>query len=779
MLASKANWNIVKDYNDSLPETIKELDISSITKELLVQQGIKSNEAASKFISPKLDYLYATKKLSMIDKASERVHKAINNQEKILIYGDYDADGVCSTTLLLKALTELGANCSFYIPNRFTEGYGPNENAFRQAYESGFRLIITVDTGIASFHEAAVAKKIGLDLIITDHHEIQEKLPDAFAIINPKCSETYPFHELAGVGVAFKFAEHLLGYFPEHLLDLVAVGTIADLVPLIDENRILATFGLRELTATKNPGFKALKKVCNIEGNVTEEEVGFLIGPRINAVGRLQDANLAVDLLMTDNDEEAEQIAEEIQLINEQRQQLVNKIVVEAEQMIKYDPQEKNVIIVAKEGWNEGVLGIVASQLVRKYNRPAIALSINHETSVMKGSARSIPAFNLFKNCMKIRDLFTRFGGHSQAAGMTFPLESLDQIQEKLNEFISEQLSLEDFKQLIHVNKKLSLTEINETLINEINLLAPFGMKNPKPVFAIEEIPFDVRQIGHMKKHLKLQFEEKSTLLEGIGFNLGELYKYITPHTPLSIVGELGINEWNGNRKLQIVMQDMKINEWQLFDHRGRKNFSIEPYIKNNQRHIVISTKEYENLNHLNDYVKQFTYDMDISLLDKADDLYIFDLPKEKSLLEEIVRVTKPNNIHACYYVEASTYLTSFTSREAFKWFYGLILKRKKLDLKKELNQILHVKKWTQERVVFMTKVFQELNFVKVNHGVVEVNPQSEKRDLKESKLFEEQLSKADIEKKLYYSNYEDLKQWFENCMTNSNIAEEEMTDGL
>src|SRR5690625_1817751 len=385
MLLSKAKWDFVN--NQDIPNDLE--DYSPIISTLLIQRGITTKKAAKRFLRPDLDQLHHPSDLSMMDKAIERVHKAINHGERILVFGDYDADGVSSTALLLKALQELDAHCDFYIPNRFTEGYGPNENAFREAANKGFSVILPIYTGISAVHEAKIAKELGIDLIITDHHELQEELPDTYATINPKCSPEYPFHDLAGVGVAFKFAESLLGYFPEHLLDLVAIGTIADLVPLVEENRILAYHGLRKLTTTTNPGLKALKKICKIEGNVTEENVGFLIGPRINAVGRIEDAQLAVELLMTEDQFVAEEIATMIESINDERRQMVRDIVVEAEQIVEFD-DETGVIVVAKEGWNEGVLGIVASQLVRKYDRPAIVLTIKSDTAEVKGSGRSI-----------------------------------------------------------------------------------------------------------------------------------------------------------------------------------------------------------------------------------------------------------------------------------------------------------------------------------------------------------------------------------------------------
>ena len=774
MIVSKAKW----DFLEKQDEPIGLGTYSPVISTLLIQRGITTIEAANNFMKPKLTELHDPSALSMIKKASDRVHQAIENGEKILIFGDYDADGVSSTAILLKALHEIEADCDFYIPNRFTEGYGPNESAFREAANQGFKLIITVDTGISAVHEAEVAKELGIDLIITDHHELQEQLPDSYATINPKTSPEYPFHELAGVGVAFKFAEYLLGYFPEHLLDLVAMGTIADLVPLIDENRILAYYGLQKLTTTTNPGLKALKEICKIEGNVSEENVGFMLGPRINAVGRLEDAQLAVELLMAEDQIEAEEIAMMIESINDERRQIVRDIVKEVEQMDLFD-EEIGIIIVAKEGWNEGVLGIVASQLVRKYDRPAIVLTIKPETGEVKGSARSIPAFNLFNNCMEIRDLFTQFGGHAQAAGMTFPTENLATITTELNRLIKEQLTKEDFKQVIEISQTIQVTEITESTVDEINQLAPFGIGNPKPVFHLKGIPTNLRQIGSLKNHLKLQFKKDGLQVDGIGFGIGDLYPYISPQTPLSAIGELNINEWNGIRKPQMIIQDIAINEWQLFDHRGKANQDLLLYVKDHEKSLMICNDPSRLSQQLVKLVPQITYESNLDMLEEVDTLFIHDLPTDLHVLSRIVYKTNPKNIHVCFYVDNSMYLKAFPSRDDFKWFYSIIYKQKQLDLKRELTNIMHAKKWSKDHIVFIAQVFQELNFVVIENGVIQIHPQPEKRDLQESTLYQNRLNQSEIERVLYYSNYDMLKKWFENGMKDIGTAEEEVVYGL
>ncbi|MBC5637608.1 single-stranded-DNA-specific exonuclease RecJ [Ornithinibacillus sp. BX22] len=778
MLQSKSKWKFVRtdEYQDQWMDD--SIELSPVIKELLVQRGIQSYEEAQEFLMPSIDNLISPMKLASMNIATERVHQAIRANEKILVFGDYDADGVSSTTILIKALEELGANCNFYIPNRFTEGYGPNEAAFREACENGYKLIITVDTGIASVYEAEVAKELGIDLIITDHHEPQEALPDAFAIIHPKCSPQYSFKELAGAGVAFKFAQSLLGYFPEHLLDLVVIGTVADLVPLVGENRILTYYGLRKLSVTKREGLIALKKQCKIEGNTTEEDIGFLIGPRLNAVGRLQDADLAVQLLLTDIPEEAEELAEQVGQLNQERQQIVASIVKEVEQLETIDP-EKGVIVVAKQGWNEGVLGIVASRLVRKYDRPAIVLSINEENGTAKGSARSIPAFDLFQSCMKFKEVFTHFGGHAQAAGMTLPIENVRILEKELDHLIQQELTSEDFKQEVLISKTLTLSDISETLIDEIGKLAPFGMANPKPKFRIEAKPNEVRQLGNMKKHLKLLFKENGSSLEGIAFGMGELYHYISPKATLSVVGELGMNEWNGIRKPQLVVEDMRIDHWQLFDHRGKKQVDITNFLNQFDRHMLLYNEDFSNNHDFPEGIMPLTYKEALTYHEEIDVLHLFDLPADLDELRKIVNKVKPCVIHACFYIENSVYLSSFPSREDFKWLYSLIWKRKELNIRKDLQAIINAKGWTKDSIMFMLKVFSELEFVNISNGIIALNSSPQKKDLQEAHIYQERVKQTEIEKMLYYATYEELTRWFEDCMGLMDKPKEEMTHGL
>ena len=769
MLHSKANWKLLE--NESGATLVKDipLEVSPIVEKLLLQRGIRLASEAKMFLSPSLEDLHEPEKIANMEKAVTRVRKAIEMGEKILVYGDYDADGVTSTVVMIKALEELGANCSYYIPNRFTEGYGPNEEAFRAASANGFSLIITVDNGITAIHEADIAKALGIDLIVTDHHEAQEELPDAYAIIHPGTSPEYPFKDLAGVGVAFKFAQCLLGYFPKHLLEFAAIGTIADLVPLKGENRIIAYYGLKAITSSLSPGIAALKQISQIDGNVTEEDVGFKIGPRLNAVGRLQDASLAVEVLLSESFDEAIELAEEINRLNQERQRIVEEITKEAMEMV--DPDHFGVLIVHHEDWNEGVLGIVASKLVKKFDRPAIVLKLNKETNELKGSARSIPAFDLFAHCMEVRHLFHKFGGHAQAAGMTIPVENIDELQHSLDRMIRESLTEDDFKQELVICGELKVSDINETMIGEINRLAPYGIGNPKPIFKITEVPIDKRQIGSKMNHLKLQFQHDGVILDGIGFSMGELFHHISPNTPLETVGELGINEWNGNRKPQIMIQDMRIDEWQLFDFRGRRNVDFS--FLEGKSALAIGERMIGGLE-----VPFIPYEPIDEPLQNADHLILLDLPGRLEDLTEIIRKVKPMNIYASFQLQDSVYLKSFPSREDFIWLYALIHKRKRLDINTEIPAIMKAKSWSKEYIMFMLEVFSDLNFIQIDHGIVQLNPKPEKKELESSTVYQKRLSRLEIERTLFYSNYEQLKSWFQPLMDHLK-PKEEIKDGL
>ncbi|WP_042459090.1 single-stranded-DNA-specific exonuclease RecJ [Neobacillus dielmonensis] len=781
MLKSKTRWVVQETDQDLVKSLETELKITPLTASLLINRGLDTVDSARYFLFGK-DEFHDPYLLKGMDTAVSRIRLAIDRQEPILIYGDYDADGVSSTSVLMITLRDLGANVQFYIPNRFTEGYGPNEAAFRHAAKTGIKLIVTVDTGIAAVHEAAVAKELGLDLIITDHHEPGPVLPEALAIIHPKLpGSIYPFRELAGVGVAFKLAHALYGKVPNHLFEIAVIGTIADLVSLKDENRLIAKKGLANLKSTSNVGLKALLKTAGVDSkSINEETIGFTIAPRINAVGRLADADLAVDLILTQDPFEASQLAEEMEALNKTRQSIVNTITDEAiEEVEKYYFDESNkVLVVGKEGWNAGVIGIVASRLVEKYYRPTIVLSFDQDKGLAKGSARSIAGFDMFQNLSTCRDILPHFGGHPMAAGMTLSLDDVDQLRSRLNQLAETLLTAEDFVPVTYLDQEVSLEDIDLTALEEINQLSPFGMDNAKPKVLIKNADISsIKKIGSDQNHLKVLLNENGASLDGIGFGLGALVDEISPAAKLSLIGELSINEWNNIRKPQIFVQDLAIDDWQLFDYRGQTTLgSLARMVPEVNRKVIVFNKE--NLDKLDSHLKAdaiYIQDVEAAQAFQSADgnLVLADLPPSKEILTHLLQGSCPSRIYACFYKESSDFFSMIPSRDHFKWYYAFLMKFAPIDLKRYADDIAKRRGWKRETIVFMSQVFSELDFVTINNGFISLNKQSQKRDLADSNIYQTKQIQYALERDLLLSSYQELKDWFDQVIQESVIIEE------
>jgi len=784
MLRPKTRW-IVKENQDQkqVMEFAEKLNVTPIVASLLINRGYQTIEQAKAFLLAEKQEFHDPYLLVGMDKAVDRIKKAIKDNEAILIFGDYDADGVTSTTVMMKTLERLGANVQFYIPNRFTEGYGPNEQAFQYAKSIGIELIITVDTGIAAIHEAQVAKELGLDLIITDHHEPGPILPEALAVIHPKIEgSTYPFHELAGVGVAFKVAHALLGEVPLHLLPFAAIGTIADLVSLTGENRLIAKKGIKALQETDNIGLKALYKQMNIQSDTIDEEtIGFMIAPRINAVGRLGSADPAVELLLTDDSEIAKELAIEMEETNKERQAIVNQITEEAILQVEQNyPIDKNrVLIVGKEGWNAGVVGIVASRLVEKYYRPTIVLSYDSTLGTAKGSARSIAGFDLYKNLSFSKDILPHFGGHPMAAGMTLKIEHVDLLRKNLNELAFEQLSTEDLSPLTNVDGVFTLQDISLQSIQDLQMLAPFGVDNSKPKIVLNHLEIDsIRKIGANQNHLKLQLKQEDQLLDGIGFGIGELHDHITPNAKVSVLGQLSINEWNNIKKAQIFVQDIQVPHWQLFDYRAtRKMDSLFNMVPKDAVWLVF------NKDSISKNLEQVTYHC-IETLEEAKaydcnekTIVLVDIPMNTDILKALLSNSKPDRIYAVFYKQDSDFFSTIPTRDHFKWYYAFLAKQGNFHLAKYGSELAKRQGWSKETVDFMSKVFFELNFVTMVDGLISLNKNVPKRDLGESPSFQQKQIQFKLENELIYSTYEQLKNWFDLILGNAVYNEEEVKE--
>jgi single-stranded-DNA-specific exonuclease len=509
--------------------------------------------------------------MTMLDaeKAAERIITALRNKEKIVIYGDYDVDGITSTALLYDFLKSLGADVIFYIPDRFDEGYGINIMAVNKFIKNGIKLLITVDCGITAIGEVEFAQLQGLDVIITDHHTCKERIPSAAcAVVNPKREDDESeFKSLAGVGVTFKLVLALAiklgmntGECFDRYCDLAAIGTIADVVPLTDENRIIVDKGLKQLQNPKRPGIKELFSVAGIaDKKITAASVAFSLAPRMNAAGRLGTAVTAVELLLTTDETKAKSIAEELDRENTLRRETEQEIVEEAVAMIAADSEfdKKKVIVLARNGWHTGVIGIVASRLTEMYYKPCILISLSGGKG--KGSGRSIEGFNLFDALSDSDSLLTTFGGHSAAAGLGINESELAEFEQKINRYADTVLKTEDMVPIVKIDRLLRGVELNIALAKQLSMLEPYGMGNEKPVFAVKNAVVEsILTVGVDGKHLKIGIEKDGIKAECIGFGLGECASEIKQGDKIHIAFRLDINAYQGRESLQLVLNDIK-----------------------------------------------------------------------------------------------------------------------------------------------------------------------------------------------------------------------------
>jgi len=539
---------------------------SPIMRQVLFNRGYATEANANAYLQAEANFNTSPFQMTGIPAAVERLRYAIDNQEPIAIYGDYDVDGVTATALLVQALRALGGNVRGYIPNRFDEGYGLNNEALSNLQADSIKLVISVDCGIRSPDEAAHARAIGLDLIISDHHQpAVGDLPPAFAVVNPKqAGDLYPDKDLAGVGVAYKIVQALLelmgagavGFQTDDLLDLVALGTVADLAPLIGENRILVRKGLEKMQVTKRQGLFSLAAVSDLPlSRINATSIGFILGPRLNAAGRLESALAAFELLTTTNVKTAGELAQQLNVQNRQRQEITRKIQSEAEVIALADDPNADLFFAVHPDFNAGVVGLAASRLVENYYRPAVVGQRTGETT--RCSCRSIPEFHITEALDKCKDLLIRYGGHAAAAGFTVRNENLEVLKFRLKSLAKEQLHGRDLRQTLNADVELSLSDLKPELLQQLVYLQPTGYGNPEAVFVSRNVRVThARTVGAEGKHLKLVLTDDRITFDAIGFRLG----YLHPDLPLwvDVLYTFESNEFNGRKSLQLNLKDVK-----------------------------------------------------------------------------------------------------------------------------------------------------------------------------------------------------------------------------
>ena len=774
-------WTLKHKGKVNETDLSKKINISPEISQILKNRGIDNEKDAEIFMNPSLEYLRDPFLMKDMKKATDRIKKAIENKERIYIYGDYDVDGVSSTSILFLYFKSIDFPVKYYIPNRLEEGYGINEEAIKKIHNDGCDLIITVDCGITSVKEVDLANELGIDVIITDHHECQSEIPNALAIVNPKQEDcNYPFDMLCGCGVAFKIIQALTDEeeFKTSMFDyleIVTLATICDIVPLIDENRIIVKNGLKLMKEGKNLGLRELIKVCGIETEkIGSSHIGYSVGPRINASGRLGYSYLGVQLFTTDLEDEAKEIANILEAKNIERQMIESKMYKEAEEVLLSDERykEDKVLVIAKEGWQHGIIGIVASKLTEKYYKPTVLLTI--EDGEATGSARSIKGFSIFDALVSCKDLMNKFGGHEQAAGLALNRENIDELRQRVNKIADYNLTKEDLIENIKVEYELSEESATLDLVEDLHKLEPFGLSNPSPRFIMRDLLLtNIFKMGKNKQHLKLIVENEKSY-ECVGFNMAYLADDFQVGDKIDVLFQVDENNFNNERKVQFLLKDIRLShpksavtndlsiklfekivpnnkddlysinineEDLLIDVDGDKKINVFDYIKEDTlvitntlngfyralSDISLSGFEYEiNYNYIKEKNNKvqliFSPNIDKIDLKRYNRIILYDYLYNKGEYSYLNKnILNNENIIKYYSTEDKIYLKNIIdnivpTREEFINIYKQMLVSKELELK--LNELKRVFKLLPLKTFVILKVFKELNLLnfKINY---------------------------------------------------------------
>lgn len=761
-------WRIKEDKSNE----------KSLVRRLLFSRGIKTEEEIRAFLNPLETPLTSPNVFTDMGKTVERLSKAIDNNEKIVIYGDFDADGVTSTSLLYKTFKFLGADVNYFIPDRDKEGHGFDTKALVKLMTSVKpKVIISVDCGISDVEAVDFINSFKIDVIITDHHEAPEELPKAFAIVNPKAQnsldETLSAKEiesltsLAGVGVAFKVAQGLLAHYnkPEfvyEILPFVAVGTISDIVPLIGENRYYVTKGLQLISQGKHYGLKRLLESAGyvVEKGITAENIAFGVSPRINASGRLDTVEDAVKILISENKQEIEMAVISLNEFNKVRQNLCQEMFLEAEEMIKKEGNKNPAIVLYKPGWHIGIIGIVASKIVEKYYKPTFLMTYSEETKQFRCSARGVEGLSLYDIISTNSELLDGFGGHKMAAGLYFSSEksSFEQVKTALNKTIKEMLNGKDLKPFIDIDLEVYPTDINVELVEEISKLEPFGASNPSPVFAMKNLKIKQKKLmGENRDHLRLTVQSGACEFNCIRWQQGDIS--LVAGDVIDVAFHPQINEYNGNISVQLIVDDihseyLKEEEKEevglkIYDHRKKTNILplVNDYVKNSKQNIMIfaESKSVKDLlapfKHLID--KTFTREN----IPSCDALMFFDYPADKETFYQIIEEAKPSAIHfmnyQIKYFDEKEFLTTFIKMLRFA--------HNNNDGKVDFLRCASALGKSVETILTLMDLFEEEDFIKIK----EKNNCYYKVELTEIK---------DLSPVLHNTKYKEVRELIDEC---------------
>lgn len=763
----KKEWkysNLIDDNNSK-----------TLVERLLATRGIKKADEIKEFLNPLETKLNHPNVFTDMPKAVERISSAIDNGENILIYGDFDADGVTSTALLVRTFRELGAKIDFFIPDREKDGHGLNNKALVKLMATKKpKLIITVDCAVSDVEQVQFLNSFKVDVIITDHHEAPEVLPPAVAIINPKAQnaldeklsakEILNLTSLAGVGVAFKLAQALLEHYNKlefvyDIMPYVAVGTISDVVPLIGENRYFVTKGLQLISSGKHYGLKRLLEVAGyvLEQGITSEQIAFGVAPRINASGRLDTTEEALNVLISDNKQEIEMAIISLNNFNKVRQELCENIFLEAEDMLKTQGNSDNAIVLFNPKWHIGIIGIVASKLVEKYYKPTFLMTYSEETKQVRCSSRSIEGVNIYDVLCANAVLFDGFGGHAMAGGLSFSTErvSFEEVKKGINKTVDEILGGKTLTPVLNIDLKLEPNEVDGNLISDIERLQPFGAANPNPVFSLHNLTLRQKKLmGSNRNHLKLVVEDSNhNTFDCIWWSKGDIS--LNSGDVLDIAFCPQTNTYNGSTTLQLILQDIHAdnlkdeeivveekNTVKVYDHRKKTNIfaSVDDYVKTSKMKIGIFAEEKSVLDSLKPFKSLNERIFNRQNIQKFDTVMFFDYPSSEELFDEIIKKASPNNLHFMH-----SKIKKVDEKEFLKVFAGMLKfaynnKSGKFDLERSAAFLAQ----TKETIIELLNVFSESEIIKISE-----------KGTKEFKI--EYFMNADVSKTLHTNAYKDF----------------------
>ena len=761
MLQANYEWQqLTTDQEKLVSQIADQCDLPRMLANLLVHRGCEAVADAQAFLKPQIQSILPPTQLHDMDKAVDRIMTAIENNELITVYGDYDADGITSTALMYETLETIGANVNYYVPNRFKDGYGPNQAVYQRLIEAGTQLILTVDNGVSGKAAIDFANDQGVDVVITDHHSLPAELPVAKAIVHPKYpGDEYQGGDLSGVGVAFKLAWALLEEFPTELLDLVAIGEIADVVSVMGENRTLISMGIQQLRQGVRVGLHELISLTNVdEAHLMEEDIGFQIAPRLNALGRLEDANQGVELLTTLDEEQGSQLAKAVDDCNQERQKLVQTVTEAAMgEAAKPENADRPVLLIVGHDWHQGILGIVASHILQATGKPTIVASVNQGEMVAKASGRSRDGFDLFTALDQHRDLMTTFGGHTLACGLSFEVDQADTLRSVLIKAADQQNFDGQKRASLTIIGQLEPKELTLELYRQLQRLAPFGPGNEVPTFLLKATELgDLQTMGQKQQHLKFTVPGSQGRLTVLAFNNADLLASLKGSTP-DLAVQIGINRWRGQTKLQLMLQDLKITGPVIEDARVTR--LIAPMFKQKSIYVTFNQQLRDNLT--GNAAGQVISGRTAQTMDLTDQEVVIvdcppDLPTLIKILQNCQQVAK---IRLMFFSRTPLHQRGMPVRQQFVALYQKI-RQQKINLNQMGQQLANYLQVDNEQLIFMIRVFLELRFVTIKNGVLAPVEEITRADLKQTMSYRQRMSQLAVEQTLLRSTSEQLLGW-------------------